>query len=211
MARTPISFEQLPPPRSLSWVSMMRTARASVGIVVLIALSLLLLPQMRDILVGVSDYSSDRLWPGIAYHLSLFFLAFSAWFWSRTALGARFHVRDEQHEREALAGSLSENGYPIDAAAFDVLPRLLFLGIALGGVIAAAKSSDWLDAGITFGWSIAGYALLHNRLRIKTWLGSPPRSTGTGRGRPVPPRSPEPNPSTVESEHAINEQRTLPA
>lgn len=47
---------------------------------------LLILPQMRDRRAVASDDTADHFWPSVSYHLSLMFLAFSAWFWSRTVL-----------------------------------------------------------------------------------------------------------------------------
>ena len=177
------------PPQRLSWGSMARTARASIGVAFLIAVSLAVLPQMRDMLAGVSDYSRDNFSQGIAYHASSFFLAFSAWYWSRTVLAARFQVPDDRSARSRLEAMRWKDVYTVDARVFNAVPRFLFLAIAFGSLIAAVKSSDWTDAIITIVWSGAGYSLLIARLNFRGTGGSSPRSRGSRR-RPGPQRNP---------------------
>ena len=176
---------------------MRRTARASFGIAVTIAIALLFLPQMRDILAAFSDYRWNDIPSALLYHASLAFLAFSAWFWSRTVLSARFEVGPSPAERRGIKGKTSTLGHRIDTDAFDFLPRFLFLAVALSGFLAAIrmadllaalfqfewkgllivlKSCDWIDAAITLLWTAVGYVLLQRRL-----------ARAERRGRPNPP------------------------
>jgi hypothetical protein len=189
----------------LSWSSLSRTARAAIGVAVLIGLALLVLPQMRDILVGFSDVSLNHLWARIAYHFSLFFLAFNAWFWARTVLAARFDIYDSRDERRNVrAGQFLsiEKQLPIDADALEYLPRFLFLGIALGGLLAALKSSDIVDVGITFVWSSIAFWVLRNRLRIRSWFGGEQMHDETTRRRRLASR--------VDQEPSIKDVGQLP-
>src|SRR5258706_1308464 len=136
----------------ISWVDMLRTARAAVAILLLLGVPFLLVPQMRDMLSEISDYGANA-WPGISFHIALFVLALAIWFWSEAVLTARFA------KQLAAAG-----GQPINAQVFAVMPRYLFLTIALMGFVAAIRSSDWLDAAIIVVWAASFDAFLLGRL-----------------------------------------------
>jgi hypothetical protein len=150
----------------LSWVSMVRTARAPAGIVAIVLFALVFLPQMDDMLARIrEDWGQD-----VAYHLSLFFFAFSAWYWSRTLLAARFRVRNRRLINGPEEVRRSVKGMDVNPTAFRLVPRVLFVAIAFCGVVAALKSSDWPDALITVVWAAAGYILLEYRRALTGWL-----------------------------------------
>ncbi len=154
-----------------SWASLARTARVSVTASLATGFALVLLPQMRDML-AYNDYGDWALdWPAtLAFNLSLAFLAFSAWYWARTVLKARFRLHGEPAHREALAAARSPGGSPPDPTAFLLLPRYLYIAITVSAIVAELKSLDWPDALVTLVWSVPGYLFLEYRRRLVQWL-----------------------------------------
>src|ERR1051325_2904992 len=124
-------------PAGFTWQAMLHIARAPLGALVLVALGVLVPPQTRDMLAGLSADGTRELWSGFAFHLSLWILGVTAWYWSRAVLSAWFGVAGAAAARQAVAGVNGAAG----PGAFDWVPRLLFLAVPGIGVIAAARSA----------------------------------------------------------------------
>ena len=108
----------------------------------------------------------DRIAQTAGFNLSLLFLALSAWFWARTLLKARFGLVRYNPRKHTLVDARSPGGYPVDPAAFVLLPRYLFVLLGVSGAVAELKSADWLDLAITTVWLVAGLLFLETRHRL---------------------------------------------
>jgi hypothetical protein len=146
-------------PAGFTWQAMVHIARAPLGALMLMALGLLVPPQTRDMLAGLSAESSRELWSGFAFHLSLWILGTTAWYWSRAVLSAWFGVAGAAAARQAVAAA---NG-ATNPAAFDWVPRLLFLAVAGIGVIAAARSAAWRQLAVILLWAGPTIWVLYRR------------------------------------------------
>src|SRR5271166_6540633 len=78
------------PPRDreyrVTWVSLLRTIRAPLAILILAGIALLVPPQTAEMLAALEDGRrslGDTFW----FHVALAFLALSAWYWSRALPG----------------------------------------------------------------------------------------------------------------------------
>jgi hypothetical protein len=161
----------VPPPAAgeVSWTSMLRTARAVFGTLVVTGLALILPQQTEDMLAGHGD-SVQGLGTAAAFHGMLAFLAFSAWFWSRSVLAARLRIADSRNSREEFSwqpapGSAARK---IDRQAFERIPRLLALAVAIIGAAAALRSGAWITLGIVVAWTALGAWFLIDRLNLLT-------------------------------------------
>src|ERR1051325_6118857 len=105
---------------------MAHIARAPLGALMLMALGLLVPPQTRDMLAGLSAESSRELWSGFAFHPSLWILGTPAGDCSRAVLSAWFGGAGSAAPRQAVAARRPAPR----PAAFDWVPRLLFLAVA---------------------------------------------------------------------------------
>jgi hypothetical protein len=157
----------------LSWGSLFRTARAAATVVLAVAAILLIAPQTDDMLARIAEYFQNPL-PAVAFHASLFLMAFSAWHWSRAVLSARFNA-DNRAERAIAAQARPE----IDLKALDLLPPFLFLVAAGTGLLAAGRSADWKDAVVILIWAPLFFYYLTHRAGIasssKAWFSIPPK------------------------------------
>ena len=155
--------------RNLSWLSMLKTARVAVLVVVLTGVAFSV-PQTADMLTEISDHSA--LAPALGFHLSLFLMAFFAWYWSRAALSARFDIDDTAAARsQGIQARLARDlNAQIDEQPFRQVPRYLFIGTALVGVLAAFRSDDVTDAVVILVWSAVFFRILEHRLLIKDIL-----------------------------------------
>ena len=70
-----------------SWVSLLRTARAAVGVLALCAAALLLPSQTHDMITALTN---GPFWHAMVFHLALLLLGILAWYWSRAVLSARW-------------------------------------------------------------------------------------------------------------------------
>jgi len=152
----------------LSWGSMAWTARAVIGVLLLVALALLVPPQTRDVLAGLSIGNPRGIWSGFAFHLALFLLALSCWYWSRAVLSARFDVADRPGMRSLLAARLG--GTPV---ALNWVPRLLFVAAAGIGMIAAFRSHARWQLLLIVAWIVPAVIYLQHRLSRRAALDAP--------------------------------------
>jgi hypothetical protein len=146
-----------------SWKSLFRTTRASLGVLVVAALGLALPAQTADELVALSNMTfvsvSGVTVPGVfVLQFALGFLALSAWYWARAALAARFGVDDTLEARAGLA--------PSSKAAFDAVPRLVFLAGVLLGAFLVWRGFTWPHAAAVAVWAVPAYLLIRWRLAL---------------------------------------------
>src|SRR5712691_12656426 len=78
-------WKKMTPP--VSWLSLLRTARAPLAIVALAAIALVVPPQSGDMLAAVGD-GANAVW----FYLALGLFTFSGWYWTRALIAARFDV-----------------------------------------------------------------------------------------------------------------------
>jgi hypothetical protein len=149
------------PPKP-SWMSLFRTARASIGVLTVAAIGLLVPPQTADELAALSNIWTGLL-PGMcALHVSLALLSVLAWYWARAALSARFGLGN-------MPGALVVPAmFPANPTAFIFVPRLLFgAGVLLGFVLLFRGLSFWYALSVLV-WAVPGYGLIHWRGKLTT-------------------------------------------
>src|SRR5271166_108476 len=139
-----------------SWMSLFRTTRAPVSILAIAALGLVLPSQTGDELEALQEMHVGPLSGLVILQLSLGFLSLSAWYWARAALSARFGVNDSLEARSALRRCRR--------AAFDAVPRLVFLcGVALS-VSLVWRGFSWVAGLAVALWAVPFYLMIHWRL-----------------------------------------------
>lgn len=140
-----------PPDAPVSWLSLLRTVRAPLTVIVLTSIAVVLPPQSSDMLAALSD---GHLVPGEAFvfYLSLAFLTFSGWYWARALISARFDVPYTEAGRAALKATDPR----LDVFAFDAVPWLIFLLSGLVGVGLTLRSGVWHAL-----WFLAAWAVVY--------------------------------------------------
>src|SRR5215468_7833154 len=106
----------------LSWSSMLYTSRAALVVVLVVGVALLLPPQTADMLVELTDSSSVLTGPAASFHVALFLLAVSSWFWSRAALAARFEIEDTAASRNQIVDVVKKQGLELHLGALEWTP-----------------------------------------------------------------------------------------
>jgi hypothetical protein len=141
-----------------SWRSLFRTTRASLGVLLIAGVGLVLPSQTGDELVALSDMRMGPI-PGVfRLQFALGALAVCAWYWARAALAARFGVDDTLEARAGLEDHRR--------AAFDAVPRIVFLAGVLLGVFLLWRGFSWTQAASVAVWAVPGYLLIHWRLAL---------------------------------------------
>src|SRR5678815_1455303 len=84
--------EPPPSPRIAGWVSLLRTVRAPLFLLVGAGIALLLPPQTEDMLDALSDGDFNDAWVTASFNVALAVLALTSWYWSRALLAARFNI-----------------------------------------------------------------------------------------------------------------------
>jgi len=143
-----------PPPRLHSWRSLVRTARAPIGILVLASIGLVLPKQTADELNALSDMQAQpMLLPGVVLlQVSLGLLALSAWYWAKAAFSARFGADDSLETRPGMETA--------DRAAFEAVPRIVFLGGVLLAAFLLWRGFSWVQALSVAVWGVPAYILI---------------------------------------------------
>jgi len=145
-----------PPSRLHSWRSLFRTARAPIGVLVLACIGLLLPNQTADELNALADMQAKAMLPGVVMlQISLGLLAFSAWYWAKAAFWARFGANDSLETRPETEAA--------DRAAFEAVPRFVFLGAVVLAVFLLWRGFSWGQALSVAIWAVPGYALIRWR------------------------------------------------
>ena len=104
MTQAPRQPEVPPAPRPVSWMSLLRTVRAPLSVIVLAGIAVVLPPQSRDTLAALGD-GDVVLSETVIFYLALAFLTFSGWYWSRALISARFDVPYTDEGRAKLAAT----------------------------------------------------------------------------------------------------------
>jgi hypothetical protein len=119
----------------VSWLSLLRTARAPLTVVALAAIALVLPPQSSDMLAAVGDDGH-----AVGFYLALALLTFSGWYWTRALIAARFDV---PHSADGLA-ALQQTDARIDPYAYDAVPWIVFfLTFLLGLGLILRSGTQW--------------------------------------------------------------------
>jgi hypothetical protein len=141
-----------------SWRSLFRTARASLGVLLIAGVGLVLPSQTGDELVALSDMRMGLV-PGVfRLQFALGALALCAWYWARAALAARFGVDDTLESRAGLNEDRR--------SAFDAVPRIVFLAGVMLGVFLLWRGFSWVQAASVAVWAVPGYLLIKWRLAL---------------------------------------------
>jgi hypothetical protein len=140
-----------------SWVSLLRTARASFGVLVLCAVGLVLPSQTHDMMTALTEGSA---WRVVVFHAALLFLGFSAWYWARAALSARWGVGDTHTARQQAAVD-----YHLPSEGLIWLPRILFGAAGLIAFALLMMASSWFNSAIVILWVAVGWWVMRWRTR----------------------------------------------
>ena len=131
-----------------SWRSLAITARVPICAVLVLTFGLVVPDQTADMLTGMIDGGYRSLWPAVLFHVVLAFLSFSAWYWSRAVLSARFP------EMLGRALPAPANAPAAGASGPGWLPRLALPAAAAVAVAAVLLGSGRLPAGSPLVWAI---------------------------------------------------------
>jgi hypothetical protein len=118
----------------VSWMSLLRTARAPLTVVALAAIALVLPPQSSDMLAAIGDDAH-----AVGFYLVLALLTFSGWYWTRALIAARFDV---PHSADGLE-ALHQTDARIDPYAYDAVPWIVFFLTFLLGLGLILRSAAW--------------------------------------------------------------------
>jgi len=149
-----------------SWRYMFWLTRAAGGILLITAAALLVPEQTRDMLEEISD-ANGGIAAALAFHFCLIILCFNLWHWPRTVLSAWYELMDEAQARASLAAPPDQKDSSVNITALKQIPRLLFLGGAAAGAVAALKSHQYLQAAIVLAWAAGGYWFFTYRLQLQ--------------------------------------------
>src|SRR5689334_18851002 len=152
----------------VSWMSLLRTVRAPLFVVVTAGVALIVPPQTQDMLEALSDTDANGVWMIVKFHFSLALLAISAWYWSRALLAARFRMPDSLEGREAIL----KKDERIDRNALDFIPRAIFILVLLTGIGIIVRSDSWRNLPYLAAWGIPVSLLVFYRLRFRALLRS---------------------------------------
>jgi len=150
------------PQHPVSWLSLLRTARAPFLILLIAAVGLLLPPQTADMSAALADENLGNLSDTVLFHVALALLSVSAWYWARALIAARFDVTDTRAARQQI----SERDPRVDSNVFDAVPQAIFFMSVLLGVGLAARSGKWSTLIYIAAWAIPLGLLIIFRLRL---------------------------------------------
>jgi cobalamin synthase len=121
-----------PDERPVAWVSLFRTARAPLAVLLLAAVGLILPPQTDDMLAALMDGGKSAWLPSLFFQVSLAVLSISAWYWARTLIDARFDVVGTRADRRKLVESDPRiNPFALAAVPWLVVILSVLLGLSL--------------------------------------------------------------------------------
>ncbi len=131
-----------------SWRSLAITARVPIGAVLVLAFGLVVPDQTADMLTGMIDGGYRSLLPALLFHGALAFLSFSAWYWSRAVLSARFP------DMVGRVPSAPADAPVSGGTASGWLPRVVLPVAVSVGLVAVLRARDWLAADSPLVWAI---------------------------------------------------------
>jgi len=149
--------------RPVSWLSMLRTVRAPLAILVFADVLLLVPPQTQDMLAALADRGAAGVSYALSFHATLAFLSISAWYWARALLSARFDVEDTTRGLELLA----QQDTRVRKLPFEVIPRLMFVAALLLGVGLVFRSGLWIHLVYLALWGVPFLLLVVYRFRLR--------------------------------------------
>ncbi|MBI2767570.1 MAG: hypothetical protein HYX53_16865 [Chloroflexi bacterium] len=143
----PPLLKQLHLPKPVSWLSLLRTVRAPLAVIVLTGIAVVLPSQSADMLAALGD---GGLVPRevFVFYLSLAFLTFSGWYWARALISARFDVPYTAAGRARLEATDQR----LDVFAFDAVPWLIYVLSGLVGVGLIVRSGVWTALWFLLAW-----------------------------------------------------------
>ena len=149
--------------RPVSWVSLFRTARAPLAVLLLAAAALIVPPQTDDMLAALSEGGSAWI-PSLLFQMSLATLSISAWYWARTLIDARFDVVGTKADRETLV----ERDKRINPFALAAVPWLIVvLSVVLG--LSVIPRGQFLP-NLVF---LAAWVIVFAAIALRTWVHPP--------------------------------------
>jgi len=160
------------PQRIVTWHHVVWRVRAGLLVFLFSAFALLVPPQLKDMLAGLATFGNStwESWgEALAFHVSLFLMAFFLWYWARSVLLAAFRIPDTRSARDALAARTDMGAHVV--AVFDALPRWLFAGTVLIAAGAAFRSERYLQAVLALVWGGFFYWVLVRRLDLMERFG----------------------------------------
>src|SRR5258707_15290920 len=122
----------------VSWMSLLRTARARLTVVALAAIALVLPPQSSDMLAALVEGANAWV-DALRFYAALALLTFSGWYWTRALIAARFDV---PHSADGLQ-ALQQSDERIDPYAYDAVPWIVFFLTFLLGLGLILRSAAW--------------------------------------------------------------------
>ena len=146
--------------QQVSWLSMLRTARAPLAVIVLAGLGLVVPSQAHDMLAALGDgtfFPGPVLW----FYVALAALTFSGWYWARALISARFDVPQTDEGRTAL----QDTDRRLDLLAFDTVPWLIFLLSGLVGLGLIWRGGAWHAAWFLLAWVVVAAVFRPGRKR----------------------------------------------
>jgi hypothetical protein len=149
----PPPLKQLELPKPVSWLSLLRTVRAPLAVVVLTGIAVVLPSQSADMLAALGD-GHFVFGEAFVFYLSLAFLTFSGWYWARALISARFDVPHTAAGRVKLEAT----EHRLDVFAFDAVPWLIFMLSGLVGVGLIVRSGVWHALWFLLAWVVV-YAI----------------------------------------------------
>src|SRR6185437_4873129 len=141
-----------------SWHHLLRVTRAPAGLLLAAAIGLLAPQQTDDMLAFLADGS---VLPSVLFQLTLAFLAFSAWFWARTALAAEYDLPDSSTGRAPGTQNSLAN---VSITGLNLLPRLLFLMAVLLGLAMALRQIGWVNLLVLLAWAGLVFWFINTRI-----------------------------------------------
>jgi hypothetical protein len=137
----------------VSWLSLLRTVRAPLAVIVVTGIAVVLPSQSADMLAALDD-GHFVFGEAFVFYLSLAGLTFSGWYWARALISARFDVPYTAAGRAALQATDQR----LDVFAFDAVPWLIFMLSGLVGVGLIVRSGVWNALWFLLAW-VAVYAI----------------------------------------------------
>jgi hypothetical protein len=153
----------------ISWTSLVRTARISYAFQALVAIVLLLPPQLRDMLAAMTETHDLRAW--IAFPASMAIFGLSSWYWARASISARFDLPDTARcwDDAVDAGRAGHRPF-IRHAPLHIVPQAPIPIAGLTGLLLAWESRAWLLGLATLACLLAVWFLVNHRQAIRAWL-----------------------------------------
>jgi hypothetical protein len=153
----------------ISWTSLVRTARVSYAFQVLVAVVLLLPPQLRDMLSALTETGDLRAW--LAFPASMAVFGLLSWYWARASISARFDLPDTARcwDDAVDAGRAGHRPF-IRHAPLHIVPQAPIPIAGVTGLLLAGESRAWLLGLTTLACLLVVWLLVRWRQPIRAFL-----------------------------------------